>query len=171
MSVTYPEGVFIAYGVLYFIGASVATIYSYIDSKKDYKGNETSTKKVTLFGRSLWSKKKMYGPMIVHIFDTASDVGVLVEWYILAQKETNDPYFNVESLDMTIMFWCNLGAILLYRFISTIWIYRLTASVSQSLLQFFDLLLFKLSNLCVLEITKTRAIQSAKIFTKIRRCF
>eukprot|EP01084_Bolivina_argentea_P170634 295681_1 len=148
MGLTYSQSVFIAYGALYFIGAMIATIYSYIDSRKQYEGGESMKKKVILFWQSIWSKKKMYGPMIVHIFDTASDAGVLVEWYLLAKRERNDPDFNVPHLDMSIMFWCNLGSILLYRFISTVWIYRLTQSITQSILQLFDLLLFKAIYVC-----------------------
>eukprot|EP01084_Bolivina_argentea_P299141 515625_1 len=90
----------------------------------------------------------MYGPLLVHMFDTATDAGVLVEWYLLAQQEKNDSNFNVPGLDMTVMFWCNMSTILLYRVISTVWIYRLTHSVSHSILQFFDVLLFKAIYVC-----------------------
>ena len=139
---------FIAYGSLYILGAVIATVYSYIDSKADYYAGISTKARVTLFFRSLWSKKKMYGPLVVHIIDTASDAAVLTEWYILSERERSEPDFNVPELDMMVMFWCNLGAILLYRIISTLWILRLTASISQAVLQFLDVLIFKAIYVC-----------------------
>ena len=126
----------------------IATAYSYIDSRAKYTDSTSLKQRVILFFRSLWSKKKMYGPIVVHIFDTASDAGVLVEWYLLARRERTEADDPVPYLNMTAMFWCNLGAILLYRLISTIWVYRLTASISQAVLQLFDVLLLKAIYVC-----------------------
>lgn len=152
MALTFSETAFIVYGCLYFLGAVIATVYSYIDSKAAYKFTDDTNLKQRIkhFLRSFWSKKRMYAPMIVHIFDTASDAGVLVEWFILSRREQTDHEDSdpVPYLNMTAMFWCNLGSILLYRLLSTIWVYRLTVSISQAVLQFFDLLLFKAIYVC-----------------------
>ena len=134
---------FILYSVIYSCGAVGATIYSYHESSKthDYQ-TQSLKKKLILFWHSLYSKNRMYGGMIVHIFDTASDLGVLIEWYILSYNERNN-IINIPHLNMTLMFYCNLFALILYRLISCVWVYHLTKSIKQAILQFFDLLLFK----------------------------
>ena len=52
---------------------------------------------------------------MVHLYDTTTDIAVLIEWYILA-------YDNIDykSIDMHIMFWTSIGFLIFYRAASTL---------------------------------------------------
>ena len=63
----------------------------------------------------LWKMRGVYTPLIIHIYDTATDIGVLYEWHILAKKEKEDNEFNIESLDMEQFFWIGIGFMIAYR--------------------------------------------------------
>eukprot|EP01084_Bolivina_argentea_P064769 118079_1 len=65
------------------------------------------------FLKSVWIQRKIYAQVIVHFYDTATDIGVLITWYLLHQDD-ND-YKNV---DMAVFFYAGCAILLLYRFIS-----------------------------------------------------
>ena len=67
------------------------------------------------FIKAVWARRGIYGQILVHLYDTATDIGVLVEWGRLAYD--NQDY---ESLDMHIMFWTSIGFLIFYRFLSSI---------------------------------------------------
>lgn len=55
--------------------------------------------------------------MTAHFLDTATDIGLLFEWYDLMQRQKKDS--TVEpALDMQSMFYSSLTVVLWYRFIS-----------------------------------------------------
>ena len=58
--------------------------------------------KCTKFVRRLWKMRGVYASLIVHIYDTATNIGVLYEWYQLSQLEKQGT--NIESLDMKLLF-------------------------------------------------------------------
>eukprot|EP01083_Nonionella_stella_P125865 380770_1 len=64
------------------------------------------------FAYSVWKPRGIYSPVIIHIYDTATDIGVLYEWYHLAQIEKTR---NLESLDMHQFFWTGIGFMIAYR--------------------------------------------------------
>eukprot|EP01083_Nonionella_stella_P149589 475360_1 len=133
----YATIVAIIYGSMYVIAVLFATVLSYLETKA------LSSKKTCMtFWKLLYAKKRMYGPVFVHIFDTASDIGVLIQWYQEAIRETNTDY-DVPHLDMMYMFAVSLSALIVYRIVSSVWIYRLTGKISWVFLQLLDLLLFK----------------------------
>eukprot|EP01083_Nonionella_stella_P015754 44065_1 len=80
---------------------------------------EKSPNKKTFF-KYMWNKRGIYGQILVHLYDTATDIGVLVQWYILAQQEKSGPEGNIESLDMNGLFWISVSFLILYRVISVI---------------------------------------------------
>ena len=63
--------------------------------------------------RAVWIQKGIYSGMLIHIYDTATDVGVLIDWYFLMKNEMNG--FNYENIDMKVFFWCSIASIILYR--------------------------------------------------------
>eukprot|EP01084_Bolivina_argentea_P059522 108715_1 len=65
------------------------------------------------FFKALWNKKDIYGQILVHLYDTGTDIGVLVQWALLAQSETKGN--NIESVNMLAMFMVSLGFLVLYR--------------------------------------------------------
>eukprot|EP01083_Nonionella_stella_P008792 25408_1 len=76
--------------------------------------NHSSTKS---FLNALWKKKGIYGHIIVHLYDTATDIGVLIQWGILAENEANGD--DIKSLNMSVLFGASLAFLLIYRLIST----------------------------------------------------
>ena len=67
------------------------------------------------FGQTIWKRRGIYGQILVHLYDTATDIGVLIEWGILAYDD-NDYY----SIDMRTMFYTSIGFLIFYRFISVL---------------------------------------------------
>eukprot|EP01084_Bolivina_argentea_P072837 132226_1 len=76
-----------------------------------HKGKHSSIKSKSYL-KDLWSQRKIYAPLIVYFYDTATDLGVIVNWYFLMQYEKKE---NYESVDMVVFFWCGITFILLYR--------------------------------------------------------
>jgi hypothetical protein len=65
------------------------------------------------FGKDIWDQRKIYVPIIVHFYDTASDIGVVYLWYTLMVDEQNGN--DYESVDMEVFFWCGMTFLALYR--------------------------------------------------------
>ena len=92
------------------------------------------------FPREFRSKLKCYFQLITHIIDQVTDIAVIVQFgqisYFELQHNFNCPYING-----TYLFILSLFVFLFYRFISAIWIFRLTGhSYYQALTQFlFDM--------------------------------
>eukprot|EP01083_Nonionella_stella_P236119 829564_1 len=78
--------------------------------------NEYHATKKSLF-KSIWNKRGIYGQILVHLYDTATDIGVLIQWGILAQREKTGRE-NITSLDMNGLFWISIAFLILYRIIS-----------------------------------------------------
>eukprot|EP01083_Nonionella_stella_P098250 276217_1 len=70
---------------------------------------------ITSFFRGVWRQRSIYAAILVHFYDTATDIGVLIDWYILMENERNGTA-DYESLDMILFFWSGLCFMLLYRF-------------------------------------------------------
>eukprot|EP01084_Bolivina_argentea_P121821 215901_1 len=94
----------IIYFSLYFILLVVLAIHIHsigdYDSKKD-------------FLKIIWSKRAIYGQILVHVYDTATDFGVLIEWYLLANDGN-----NYNSIDMVALFWTAMGFLIMYRLLA-----------------------------------------------------
>ena len=65
------------------------------------------------FGKDVWAQRKIYAPIIVHFYDTATDIGVVYLFYQLMKEEQSGRY-DYESLDMEVMFWMGLAFLILY---------------------------------------------------------
>lgn len=98
----------IVYGSAQLSLAFILGIITYISMK-----NAGEKFKCHKFLSRFWKMRGIYMPVIVHIYDTATDVGVLYEWYILMQKEKKGQTFD--SLDMITFFWIAMGFMIAYR--------------------------------------------------------
>ncbi len=92
----------IVYTIVYGITMTFVSLQSWFDYRHKYLKNakdKSCFEQFKAWGKLIWNKKRMYAPILVHLFDTASDMGVLAEWYILAKLETtsDDPDDNVEG--------------------------------------------------------------------------
>eukprot|EP01084_Bolivina_argentea_P040550 74928_1 len=65
------------------------------------------------FLKSVWIQRKIYAQILVHFYDTATDLGVIITWYGLYQDEQNG--VNYESVDMGVFFWGACAVLMLYR--------------------------------------------------------
>merc|ERR1712228_153801 len=104
----WPAIASIVYFSFYFL--LLTSLAYYVHKTGEYKDKKS-------FLMAIWKKKGIYGQILLHLYDTATDCGVLVEWYLLAEKEKNGD--NVESLDMSALFWTSIAFIIFYRLIST----------------------------------------------------
>ena len=106
-----------------------------------------------------------------HIFDTASDLAVAIEWYILYQKQKRDDTFlnNDEiSINMQVMFWCCIIVIIYYRIASSYEVYKFTCSWNDTILQFiFDFYLIKLIYVNVMKMRSYKPLDFIKIMRSI----
>ena len=64
------------------------------------------------FLKAVWSRKGIYLQVLVHLYDTATDIGVLIEWYRLAYDD-----IDYESINMKIMFWTSVTFLYIYRLV------------------------------------------------------
>lgn len=69
--------------------------------------------------KQIWSQRGIYGAILVHFYDTATDFGVMIEWYFLAQNEQKKD-IDYKDLDMQIMFALSVLFLIVYRIISVI---------------------------------------------------
>eukprot|EP01084_Bolivina_argentea_P076351 138370_1 len=69
--------------------------------------------KSTSFWKDLWNQRKIYAPIIIHVYDTATDIGVVYYYYILMIDEQENG-INYKSLNMTIFFWTGIAFLIVY---------------------------------------------------------
>ena len=71
----------------------------YVKKKGEYESIKSKA-----FIKDIWSQRKIYAPIIIHFYDTATDIGVILYWYGLMIDETNKDK-DYESVDMIVFFW------------------------------------------------------------------
>eukprot|EP01083_Nonionella_stella_P029685 81649_1 len=69
--------------------------------------------------KDVWSQRKLFFPLIIHFYDTATDIGVIYNWYEL-MKDEEDPKTDYDSVDMKAFFWCGISFLLFYRILMLI---------------------------------------------------
>eukprot|EP01083_Nonionella_stella_P102687 292297_1 len=106
--VTTGMSIAIGYGVCHCVLLILLAIRIYVESRK--AGQPLSLRH---FAINLWKERGIYTPLLIHIYDTATDLGVLYEWYQLAEYEKTG--CNLKSLDMHQFFWTALGFMIAYR--------------------------------------------------------
>eukprot|EP01084_Bolivina_argentea_P019311 35920_1 len=76
-----------------------------------YKTGNHKLKSKSYF-KDIWNQRKIFFPLIIHFYDTATDIGVIYNWAELAKDEET---INYESVDMITFFWCGITFLLVYR--------------------------------------------------------
>eukprot|EP01084_Bolivina_argentea_P055346 101480_1 len=109
------------------------------DTKKNHDVSDCKGKSKYLL-MSILNKKSMYLAILVHLFDTSTDIGVIFDWYELSKDEKEN---NIEGIDMKGLFWAGVCTLFFYRIISSIIIYNMTHSIKKTIFQFFDVELFE----------------------------
>lgn len=100
----------LVYALSYLVLALLLAYLIHCQAKES--GENLGTRK---FLWRLWKMRGVYGPLLIHIYDTATDVGILYEWYQLMQEEKNGRNFN--SVNMEQLFWTAFGFMIAYRFV------------------------------------------------------
>ena len=76
-----------------------------------YSSDLSKTKWLSL----IWKKRNIYAPLLVHIYDTATDIGVVYIWGSLALSKEDIAY-----IDIMTFFILGLVFIALYRLFSLV---------------------------------------------------
>eukprot|EP01083_Nonionella_stella_P057275 150408_1 len=127
---------FIAY-VLMFVVVSIVCAIG-VHRKKDPKANICKLIKAWVI--SLWHKKKIYGELIPHFFDQATDFGVVYEFASLYYDKDNEINTRVNTY---YLFLLSISIILGHRVVSAVAVYNLTHNPMYSFYQLLDVLMIQ----------------------------
>eukprot|EP01084_Bolivina_argentea_P253512 425861_1 len=73
---------------------------------------------------SVRNKRSMYISILVHIFDTATDIGVIFDFYQMSKTDKGNT--NINGIDIKGLFYLSIATLLFYRIVSSIIIYSMT---------------------------------------------
>eukprot|EP01083_Nonionella_stella_P159356 519760_1 len=79
---------------------------------------EHSSIKSQSYWKDVWNQRKIYTSIIVHVYDTATDFGVVYYWYTLMLDEQGGKDYT--SVDMTVFFWTGITFLVVYRVVAFI---------------------------------------------------
>eukprot|EP01084_Bolivina_argentea_P194762 334230_1 len=113
MTLSYSNIVSISYFAVY-------TLFLFVLGYIVYKQGGHESVKSKSYMKDLWAQRKIYAPLLVYFYDTASDIGVLIFWYQLMMDEQNG-LRDYNSVDMTLYFWLGVSFMLLYRIVMVLW--------------------------------------------------
>eukprot|EP01084_Bolivina_argentea_P312555 541129_1 len=65
------------------------------------------------FIKDVWSQRAIYAAVLIHFYDTATDIGILIVWYGLMQNEINGTDYT--DVNMKVYFWTGFVFMMLYR--------------------------------------------------------
>ena len=117
---------------------------------KENTHNTQKTPKLTMFdkckgicqtiGQSLTfasKQKRMYLSIIPHILDTATDIGVILQFYFYLETQ-NDCQIKILNLDANILFILSLLSLIVYRIITGIYLFFafMQQSIVKALMKF-----------------------------------
>eukprot|EP01084_Bolivina_argentea_P073991 134242_1 len=80
---------------------------------------------IKYWGKALWDKKSVYFDIIPHLFDQATDMGVVYKYYEISQQP--ETYRDIhQSIDVEALLFTSVGIIIGYKIISSAAVYALT---------------------------------------------
>lgn len=120
------------------------TYWYYIQEKLQQQANHKHQLQLFFLLRLIKEKFGILLPMITQFADVASDIGVMIDFYYQSQNSSQDAYFVTELIDYYLLFLTTLGILILYRIVSSVVIYFFSKSITDAILQFVDLYIFKI---------------------------
>eukprot|EP01083_Nonionella_stella_P202066 738583_1 len=78
-----------------------------------YKSGNHKLKSTSYF-KDIWNQRKIFWPLIIHFYDTATDIGVVYDWGESMERE-KAPNVNYGSVDMESFFWCGVTFLIVFR--------------------------------------------------------
>eukprot|EP01084_Bolivina_argentea_P194760 334228_1 len=112
MTLSYSNIVSISYFAVY-------TLFLFVLGYIVYKQGGHESIKSKSYIKDLWAQRKIYAPLLVYFYDTASDIGVIIFWYELMMDEKNG-IRDYNSVNMELFFWFAISFMLLYRIVMII---------------------------------------------------
>ena len=108
-----------------------------------YQSCSKRTRKFLVYWlKTLWKKKSIYISIIPHLFDQATDLGVIYKYYEIWQRPEQFPKENA-AIEIQYIFFASIFVIILHKVISCGAIYALTRKCTNVFLQFLDLMMVK----------------------------
>lgn len=136
-----PQFVTICYGSFYGVSLLIISILAHFEVKQHENYHRLSCFiKATIWYRTVWNKRRIYLALLSHVWDQATDVGVILEFYYLWQAQKADPSICTH-LTLSWFFLSSVFVLVLYRTVSAV-IIGLNTTWIQGISQFFDLELF-----------------------------
>eukprot|EP01083_Nonionella_stella_P070868 189892_1 len=91
------------------------------------------------WGKLIYKKKKVYFSILPHIFDQATDVGVILQyhWYM-----KNDPHMQ-SNINIKYWFYLSISILCIHRIVSCLAVWMNTRNLCNVLLQSLDLLIMR----------------------------
>lgn len=141
------------YATVYAIGIIAVSIAAFLSLLSENDENLTTMRKLKRWFSLFRSKKSMYFEALIHLLDTATDIGVLIDWYQIGSKKNininntsaDDNYsYSDNFIDVMVLFWLSLFVKLSYHFVSSGYIWYLTRSLRKTIFQFLDIALFEM---------------------------
>eukprot|EP01084_Bolivina_argentea_P157718 274817_1 len=92
-----------------------------------------------------WNMSAIYGSLIIHIWDMATDIAVMIKWYSDGSTASPTKWLSSNGdIDLLALFILSILFVLLYRIIASLMIYSLTKSPLRVLSQLiFDLEIYR----------------------------
>ena len=130
--------IFVCYMAVYCAAFVITSMYCAYLTKTEKDTTDSCVQKLKKWIKLTWSFKSLYLAIIPHIFDQATDVAVIYEYYILQKNKSIE---NV--IDTFYLFWMSIILFLLSRLVSSIAIFRLTKNKNDFALGLLDLVMAK----------------------------
>eukprot|EP01084_Bolivina_argentea_P098363 176774_1 len=88
-----------------------------------------------------WAKKKIYVSIAPHLFDQATDLGVIAQYYQYTFDDTSD--IDKDIINPLYWFYLSIIILIIHRFVSSLAIYLLTHNWFNVCLQMMDVLMVR----------------------------
>eukprot|EP01084_Bolivina_argentea_P098361 176769_1 len=95
---------------------------------------------VRMWFKLTWQKKKIYISLAPHLFDQATDIGLILQYYSYMTNPTDNIH---KSVDVIYWFVLSIAILLIHRLVSCFGVYLMTHNWFNVFLQSLDLLLIR----------------------------
>eukprot|EP01084_Bolivina_argentea_P299824 516874_1 len=102
---------------LYLIAYFITSIYCAVKTSKQKIAKSNWYSPIKSWYKSTSSMSKVYLSCIPHIFDQATDFGLVAQWYFLWQQEETG--INVVGANMKQLFFASTGIIVFHHIVSS----------------------------------------------------
>eukprot|EP01083_Nonionella_stella_P108948 317209_1 len=144
--VNYGTAATIIYSVLSFVLFITVCAYGWKRMKEKLDITEDTVhqscwRRYLMWFKLVYRMKSIYFSALVHIYDIATDVGIIVDWgaQMIKENRGDHPSDDVRDVNMTGLFTTAVVAFFLYRFVSAGFVYEFTGKFGRACVQWLDL--------------------------------